>query len=347
MLYAPVIIPTLCRSEHFIRCVESLKKNSWAQYTDIIVGLDYPLSEKHMNGWKKIMEYLSDNSFAEFNNFVVFKRDSNLGAGKNSYELRRYVQEHYDRYIYTDDDCEFSPNFLEYMDKCLDYFEDNPNIVAINGYSYPVKWITKDGSTCFIQDFNVATWGLGYWVKKIKPMEEYVKSGKMLRDAPIVITKEKYKKMIDSTFLEYFEGALRLFNKKSFMKKMTDCAMTAYLACANKYAISPIVSKVRNLGFDGSGIYCILTDGDGNSARNMNYAQQIIDTSRSFDIILNDETLLDKNRELMNKFDYISSDEMRCSVFNFQMIKKWGFYISVLIHILIVFPKHIFNLFKK
>lgn len=52
-VYAPVLIPTLCRSEHFIRCIESLKRNTWAQYTDVFIGLDYPPSEKYFDGYCK------------------------------------------------------------------------------------------------------------------------------------------------------------------------------------------------------------------------------------------------------------------------------------------------------
>ena len=58
MKYAPVIIPTLCRYEHFVRCVESLKKNTWAKYTDIYIGLDYPKKDSHREGYLKIKEYL-------------------------------------------------------------------------------------------------------------------------------------------------------------------------------------------------------------------------------------------------------------------------------------------------
>ena len=45
MIYAPVLIPTLCRADHFIRCLESLKKNTWAKYTEVYVAVDYPAKE--------------------------------------------------------------------------------------------------------------------------------------------------------------------------------------------------------------------------------------------------------------------------------------------------------------
>lgn len=41
--YAPILIPTLCRYEHFVRCIESLKKNDWAKFTDINKATQYQL----------------------------------------------------------------------------------------------------------------------------------------------------------------------------------------------------------------------------------------------------------------------------------------------------------------
>lgn len=55
MKYAPVIIPVLCRYKHFTKCIESLKNNGWAKYTDIYIGLDYPAKDSHVKGYKKYL----------------------------------------------------------------------------------------------------------------------------------------------------------------------------------------------------------------------------------------------------------------------------------------------------
>lgn len=118
MVYAPVIIPTLCRDKHFIRCMESLRRNPWAKYTEVYVGLDYPAKEEHWAGYKVIDEYLN-GSFPEFREVHVFRREKNVGAAGNSNMLRAEVYKKFDRYIYLEDDLEASPNFLEYIDKSL------------------------------------------------------------------------------------------------------------------------------------------------------------------------------------------------------------------------------------
>ena len=111
MVYAPILIPTLCRDEHFIRCIESLKKNSWAKYTQIYVALDYPIKATQWSGYNKILDYLTGD-FSEFAGMNVFKRTHNYGAHDNVVDARNKLLEEYDRFIYTDDDCEFTSHFL-------------------------------------------------------------------------------------------------------------------------------------------------------------------------------------------------------------------------------------------
>ena len=88
-------------------------------YTDVYVALDYPSKETHWEGYNKIREYLK-GEFPEFASFNVIARETNYGSARNMRELRNDILKKYDRFIRTDDDCEFSPNFIEYMDKALD-----------------------------------------------------------------------------------------------------------------------------------------------------------------------------------------------------------------------------------
>ena len=74
--------------------------------------------------------------------------------------------EKYDRWIMAEDDIEFSPVFLEYMNKCLDLFEDDPEVFAVNGYTYPVTYKVSEGSNVVKQFATVSEWGIGYWRKK-------------------------------------------------------------------------------------------------------------------------------------------------------------------------------------
>ena len=118
--------------------------------------------------------------------------------------------------------------------------------------------------------------------------------------------------MIDAGLREYIPAATSpRFYKTGMMRRCCDIAMRAYLAVDGKYCISPTISKVRNYGFDGSGLFCQgITRFDNLTAGTYDYANQPIDEASSFDMILNDENLLDENRQRLNSFDKRSPCQM-------------------------------------
>ena len=67
--YAPVLITTLNRYEHFVRCLESLERCTGSENTEVYVALDYPPSEKYKGGWVKISSYLSEKERQLLENF--------------------------------------------------------------------------------------------------------------------------------------------------------------------------------------------------------------------------------------------------------------------------------------
>lgn len=332
--FAPVVIPTMCRSKHFIRLIESLKSNGWAKYTDIYVGLDYPPSEKYRQGWQEICDYLESDDFSKyFSKFTVFKRNENWGSVKNTKELIHYVWERYECWIRTDDDAEFSPNFLEYEDKCLWEYRNDPDVIFVSGYSYPIDWKVKEGSTCFKQNFSVSSWGLGFWRTKKEGYAQYIESGQLLKDAGVVVKKGYYKRMIDSCFRDYFSAALSYGSQVPLMRMCSDVSLRAYIACKDKYCLFPVISKVRNHGFDGTGEYCVAVEKKGNHALDYDYASQIIDDQLNFKFIP-DNTLNynEENRKMLSEFDHRSDDDMAIARRNFDLINRYGYKIAKIIH---------------
>ena len=57
--FAPVLIPTLNRFNHFKSCLDSLRKCTYSDQTDLFIALDYPLKENHFEGYYKILNYLN------------------------------------------------------------------------------------------------------------------------------------------------------------------------------------------------------------------------------------------------------------------------------------------------
>jgi hypothetical protein len=246
--YAPVLIPTLNRYEHLKRCVESLSKCTHADKTELVIGLDYPPSEEYVEGWKKICDYVQNIS--GFAVVTVLKRDYNYGVLKNFRDIKEYASKKYDRFIISEDDNEFSPNFLDYINKGLEIYKDNPNIYAICGYNYPIDMSGYEFEYYFSHEF--AGWGYGSWFEKQEKVFKIIQSPKYVIDFyksyPLnVYFKNNFKLMYLATCIG--DGFLG------------DVYLTSYLHSRNMFTVFPKESKVRNWGHDGSGANCgILQD---------------------------------------------------------------------------------------
>ena len=103
---------------------------------------------KYRPGWKAICTYLDQSDFSVFKDFHVIRRKINFGAKNNSLDLTKLIYERFDRVISMEDDLEVSPNFLVYMNKCLEHYEKDEDVMAVCGYSYPIEWRVSKGANC-------------------------------------------------------------------------------------------------------------------------------------------------------------------------------------------------------
>lgn len=302
MKYAPVMIPTLCRYDKLVRCIESLRKNSWAKYTEVYVAVDYPSKESHWNGYNRICEYL-EQDFLEFKAMHIIKRTNNYGAASNCQALREKVLESHDRFIYTDDDIEFSPNFLEYIDKTMEYYDDDPDVIAVCGYSYPLEWKVSSGSNIFKSTTGCFTWGTGFWKNKYTLLRSELVNGVLRAEYEKGNRNLWKRKLIDARYIEFL--GLGISKEKGLLDKASDVGIGIYMELFDKYSVIPVLSKARNYGFDGSGVVCQSIESDvfAFNASEYDYQNQEIDNENQFEVYPDKLQLDADNKKLWNEFD--------------------------------------------
>ncbi len=263
--FAPVLIPTLNRFEHFKRCVESLSQCNCAENTDLFIFLDYPLKEIEWEGYNQIEAYIkSINGFKIVN---IIKRTKNFGAMKNYEEGMSEIFESFDRVIYTEDDNEFSPNFLEYINKGLDKFENYENVLSICGHR-PIINIPKEYKFNYYYAKGFSAWGFGIW------KEQYKKFNYSTKDLITYLRHKKYKKKLKFYHEDFYYTVLNKIRNNSFL--YGDGAIALDLIKTDQYCIYPTISKVRNYGHDGSGVH------GGNKLQDFCVNQEI-DYEKAFD----------------------------------------------------------------
>ena len=263
--FAPVLIPTLNRHVHFKRCVDSLSACTHADKTDLYVAFDYPLTESHRDGYRKINEYLP--TIKRFKSVNIIRREKNFGASGNIADARKTIFEKYDRMILSEDDNEFSPNFLDYINKGLTKFENKTNIFAICGYLYPVK-IPKDYKHDYFFYKGFSAWGYGIWRNRHENMSFKTEDLKVF-----LMNLSNVKKLVRKSYPHLLGYVNHVISKKPFVGG--DGYIDMDLIKTNRYCLFPTISKVRNHGHDGSGVNCGLSDNDI-------YVKQVIDKKEKF-----------------------------------------------------------------
>ena len=295
--YAPVIIPTLNRYNHFRQCLESLERCTGSENTDVYVGLDYPPAEKYVEGWKEIDDYLKVKEKNNgFRMLIVIRHNSNCGVLKNnsnSDRLMSIVQEQYDRYIFSEDDNIFSPNFLEYINKGLKKYEKDNRVVAICGYSHPTDFLHKNNNH-FAQDVNYSAWGYGTWFRKKEELLTKNLNRKFFKHAFY----------IPSQFLKIAKtGRAFSLAHASILNYIpaTDYNYSMIMRLTGCYVIMPIRSMVRNIGWDATATHT-RTDNPLSQKRSKLEVTHPIDTAEHFEFIGNPTDYFEENNARMIKF---------------------------------------------
>lgn len=267
--YAPILIPTLCRSSHFKQCIESLANNIDANKTEVFIGLDYPLNKSHEKGYQEICNYLESSDIkTKFKEFHIYKRERNYGSSKNIQMLMLEIKKKFDRFIYTEDDNVFSPNFIQFMNKGLNMSAIDKSIFAVCGYTYYPD-APRSNNNYNRTNIGFCAWGYGILFAQRDLINKTLTRSFLLKKLlnPIYLIK-----------MAHHSYSTLLFSIIKVLKPQlrSDNIYNLYMWFAHKDVLMPVVSKVRNIGCDGSGEHCIVKE---------DIAKREIDTETTFEYI--------------------------------------------------------------
>lgn len=273
MIYAPVMITACNRYRHLERCIASLKKNGFAKETELYISVDYPWDDQYVEDWKKVCAFLK-KPIDGFKQVTIYYQEKNLGFYNNKTFLYEKVYERHDRVIFTEDDNEFSTNFLEYIDKGLMLYEKDPNVFAICGYGYDYDFNTHGNNVIALT--NCCVWGCGFWREKERIMSEQLHLHVWEKKArnPVLMfgiyrnRKRLFSRMLGVLLSEYQPETI----------ESRDISRAVVMALNGWYSVNPVLSKVRNWGWDGTGMNI-----SGSREKQEEYEKQKIDAEPHFE----------------------------------------------------------------
>ena len=240
-MLAPILIPTLDRYFHFVRCVESLKRCRLAKESDLYIAIDYPISEHQFENWSRIKKYAS--SIVGFNSTHIIEREENYGARSNAMDARKSIWEDHEDLIFSEDDNEFGEDFLVYLNSGLKVFRNDERVFGICAHVPPVSFPKK--SPAVFLDSSISAWGWAGWREKYNSVDFSLE------------TLKKY--LADDDLMSSFGNKQAKRHAADNVRRCritNDTAVSFHLHVNAMYCVFPKRTLVKNNCFDGTGVNC-------------------------------------------------------------------------------------------
>lgn len=160
-----------------------------------------------------------------------------------------YAFREYEAVIVLEDDCVSTSNFISFMQQCFEKYKDNQKVYSVSGYSYPLdlKKTQYDIFACG----RISSWGWGTWKDRWNIFEkDYELVKKMKQDK------------IASVNLATWGNDLERMLAGNVIGDLDSWAVFWALNVIYRegICINPYESLISNIGLDGSGVHCGVTD---------------------------------------------------------------------------------------
>jgi hypothetical protein len=154
---APVALFVYNRLELVKRTVEALKQNERASESDLKIFSDSWKREKDKSAVEHVRNFIG--GISGFRSVTIVAREQNLGLSRSIISGVTSLLQNHDALIVLEDDLVTSPYFLRYMNDALRMYANEPTVVSVHGYVYPVS--KRLPETFFLRGADC--WGWGTW----------------------------------------------------------------------------------------------------------------------------------------------------------------------------------------
>jgi Glycosyl transferase family 2 len=239
----PIVLFVYNRPEHLKATIESLQQNPLANASELFVFSDGAKNPQDESKVKAVRMYLAD--IQGFKGITINYRAENWGLANSVINGVNEVLAKYPAAIMVEDDMVFAPNFLDFMNDALNFYQNNPKIFSISGYTFPIQVPTDYPHSVFINP-RASSWGWGTW------QDRWAVADWQITDYQSFINNKALQK-------QFNQGGedLGLMLKKQQLGQIDSWAIRwTYTHFKNQaYCLYPTQSKINNIGMDDSGTH--------------------------------------------------------------------------------------------
>lgn len=244
MNYAPIVVFGFNRPDALKNTISSLLRNKEAKDSDLFVYVDGPRIGKEGEREKveEVKEYVK--SISGFKSLRYTFAEKNKGLADSIIGGVSDVINQYGKVIVLEDDLVLMPNFLNFMNQGLEFYENNQSVMSVCGYTCKVN-APKD----YLHDAYFFTrsssWGWGTW------KDRWEKVDWKLDDWDSVVANRNA--FVSSQGSDVFKMLSDCKHGKNHSWAIRFCYAQFVL---KRLSVFPVKSLVDNEGFGGDGTNC-------------------------------------------------------------------------------------------
>ena len=232
---APIVLFTYKRIETLKKNIAALSSSILAKESDLIVYSDGGKNDFEEIKIKEVRAFLK--TINGFKSVTIHESPVNKGLAASIISGVSEVMLIYKKAIVLEDDLIISRNFLVFMNQGLDYYQNDPRILSISGYSPTITGL-KPNDVYFTH--RACSWGWATWEDKWKLIDWNCSNYEEFAQDDFAVSK----------FNKMGSDLSRMLNRQ-MRGKINSWAIRF---CYNQFrkglfSIHPAVSKVVNIGF--------------------------------------------------------------------------------------------------
>jgi len=234
---APIALFAYKRPDEVRQVLEALQANHLAADSELYIFSDGPRSPADADKVEAVRAVLDTatgfravhRQYAETNNGLAKSIITNVTA----------LLEKYRSVIVLEDDLLTSPNFLDYMNQCLQRYQGNPQVFSITGYSFPI-----DRPISYLADAyafpRTGSWGWATWSDRWQQADWAVSDYTAFRADPVR----------QQQFNQGGSDRVRMLRRQQEGEINSWAIRWCYSQFkAGGFTIYPTESKIQNIGF--------------------------------------------------------------------------------------------------
>lgn len=177
--WAPIVVFGYNRADMLKNLFDSLEKNKNVEKMDLFIFLDIPDKKKTRDIplSKEVIEYAKTyRTISKFKKVDIEIAERHKGLADSIISGVTKIINQYGKVIVLEDDLEVSNDFLDYMQRGLEFYKNDRKIWSVGGYCYEKM---KFSSTYYKDVFlapRAESWGWGTWVDRWNRTDWNVKS---------------------------------------------------------------------------------------------------------------------------------------------------------------------------